>query len=488
MSELKKRGRPKKADTISNSSDFDTNQSQYNGEQIDINQQQRDRELRDIQQRDREIRDAELRMRSQQQKPQTPIDNDDDLKSFLKNKNKMSDSKESAFNSDSSIDEQTLREIEDFESQDGLNDIPTEEFNPLNEPVMERTYTGGMVNNGIPNFSNIPSQRIIEEPNYRSTGNANKLDVDKDLMTPNNDIPSDNGNENGGGGGRGKNNSGNSNSGNNNSNNSNNNSNSSNSNSSDSTNSANSDKGENTKELSPKEKREAVEGTADAILLAYKNYIPLPFIYFAQYDGKKLEKLHDDDEINLETEVKRDGTTFREHTKIFNEKVETTFEVTDAEVDALREPLIDVLAEKEIAFTPSQRLMFVAGQFIVTKVMLCVKLIREKKNDIDEMKSIHKEKMDAMREQFRRDDEKDEKERENRKKRKAESTVKQEKEKEKEKEDTDEDENDLEITDANIVSEVKTTSEKMETTTDMPSLDDALEVEQLDDDTNDIPD
>ena len=478
MSEPKKRGRPKKADTISNSSD--TNQPQSNGEQIDINQQQRDRELRDIQQRD-----AELRMRNQQQKPQTPIDNDDDLKSFLKNKNKMSDSKESAFNSDSSIDEQTLREIEDFESQDGLNDIPTEEFNPLNEPVMERTYTGGMVNNGIPNFSNIPSQRIIEEPNYRSTGNANKLDVDKDLMTPNNDIPSDNGNENGGG--RGKNNSGNSNSGNNNSNSNNNSSNnSSNSNSSDSTNSANSDKGENTKELSPKEKREAVEGTADAILLAYKNYIPLPFIYFAQYNGKTLEKLHDDDEINLETEVKRDGTTFREHTKIFNEKVETTFEVTDAEVDALREPLIDVLAEKEIAFTPSQRLMFVAGQFIVTKVMLCVKLIREKKNDIDEMKSIHKEKMDAMREQFRRDDEKDEKERENRKKRKAES-VKQEKEKEKEKEREEEEDDDRVITDANIVSEVKTTSEKMETTTEMPSLDDALEVEQLDDDTNDIP-
>ena len=116
MSELKKRGRPKKADTISNSSDFDNNQPQSNREQIDINQQQRDRELRDIQQRDREIRDAELRMRNQQQqKPQTPIDNDDDLKSFLKNKNKMSDSKESAFNSDSSIDEQTLREIEDFE-------------------------------------------------------------------------------------------------------------------------------------------------------------------------------------------------------------------------------------------------------------------------------------------------------------------------------------------------------------------------------------
>jgi len=486
MSELKKRGRPKKADTISNSSDFDNNQPQSNREQID-NQQQRDRELRDIQQRDREIRDAEFRMRNQQQKPQTPIDNDDDLKSFLKNKNKMSDSKESAFNSDSSIDEQTLREIEDFESQDGLNDIPTEEFNPLNEPVMERTYTGGMVNNGIPNFSNSPSQRIIEEPNYRSTGNANKLDVDKDLMTPNNDIPSDNGNGNGGG--RGKNNSGNSNSGNssngnNNSNNNfNNNSNSSNSNSSDSTNSTNSDKGENTKELSPKEKREAVEGTADAILLAYKNYIPLPFIYFAQYNGKTLEKLHDDDELNLETEVKRDGTTFREHTKIFNEKVETTFEVTDAEVDALREPLIDVLAEKEIAFTPSQRLMFVAGQFIVTKVMLCVKLIREKKNDIDEMKSIHKEKMDAMREQFRRDDEKEE--RENRKKRKSES-VKQEKEKEKEKEKEEEEEedDDIAITDAKIVSEVKTS--EIET---MPSLDDALDVELLDEveDTNDIP-
>ena len=55
--------------------------------------------------------------------------------------------------------------------------------------------------------------------------------------------------------------------------------------------------------------------------------------------------------------------------------------------------------EQEFAFTPTQRLMFVAGQFIVAKVMLCFKYIREKRSDMEEMREMHKEKMEAIEKQ-----------------------------------------------------------------------------------------
>jgi hypothetical protein len=133
--------------------------------------------------------------------------------------------------------------------------------------------------------------------------------------------------------------------------------------------------------------------------------MPLPFVYFASYDIKKLKKLEDDDLIDLQTPAKRDGTTFLEYTKEFNEKVEEAFKVSDAEVEALREPLIDVLSEQEIAFTPTQNLLFTFGQIVVAKTMTCIQLVREKKSDIEEMKTMHRERMELLSQQNRQQQE-----------------------------------------------------------------------------------
>jgi hypothetical protein len=304
-------------------------------------------------------------------------DEDDDLKSMLKKKSQVSEANSFVHK----IEEEALKEIEQTESQDAVNDIPEDRFNPLDEPVQERSYTGGINSNFAKNNA---QDRIIEEPSYRG-GNATALDVDKDLITPNNDVPDaakakvNQGNVQPESQSTQQNNDG-------------------------TAKPADDAESENLKNLSAKEKRESIEKTADAILLAYRNYIPLPFIYFSEYDTKKLEQLHRNDELNLDTQVKRDGTLFREYVKEFNAQVGYAFTVTDAEVEALKDPLVDVLMEKEIALTPTQRLLFTVGQLMVAKVMLTVKFLREKKSDIAEMKQIHEEKMQVLRDQMDREE------------------------------------------------------------------------------------
>lgn len=324
-------------------------------------------------------------------------DDDEDLKQFLrksKKENKMSNETNIDY-TQNDLDEQILLDIENNGTVNQTDDITEDEFNPLEPPVKERGYTGGMSQNTQPNKNNIRNtneEKIIEEPKY-NTGNASaQIEVDSNLFNPNNnsqntstsnDIPDDSK----------------SNDSNSSNNNSGNNSNGGSGSSSTKTEQKPVQENDNLKELSPKEKREAIEKTTDSILLAYKNYAPMPFVYFSSHNLKKLQKLHDTDEIDLDTEVRRDGTTFLEYAKDFNNKVEKAFEISDAEIEALREPLFDVLMEQDIAFTPTQRLMFVAGQLVVAKVMMCVKFLREKKNDVDEMKVIHREKMDLLRNQ-----------------------------------------------------------------------------------------
>lgn len=332
---------------------------------------------------------------------------DSDLSSFMKEKDKKySNDNSISFNNNNRFDDDLASQIEDFESQQNINDIPSKDWTPLDEAAKKRGYTDGSM--GLANEENVvykqeqghtntaAQERVISEPNYTGSGHSNKPDIDASLINPSNNNEAvldagDNQFNNGGG--------------NSNTNNTTNTNNSNTNNGNSSTKKVEKNEDSNLKELSPKEKRQAVEKTAEAILLAYRNYMPLPFVYFASYDIKKLKKLEEEDLIDLQTPAKRDGTTFLEYTKEFNEKVEDAFKVSDAEVEVLRGPLIDVLSEQEIAFTPTQNLLFTFGQIVVAKTMTCIQLYREKKSDIEEMKEMHRERMELISQQTRQQQE-----------------------------------------------------------------------------------
>lgn len=392
-------------------------------------------------------------------------DDDDDLRNILKSKPK-SDLPEDL--DKVSIDNEALKDIEEFEKQEGVNDIPEIEYNPLDEPVTQRSYTGGMNTSNTSTVNPYTLQeKIIEEPKYNTTSSSSKIDVDNDLINPNsnndsksgsgntakniNDIPNDIPNT-----------------------------------SNDVKKEETTPQSESIKELSPKEKRDAVEKTADAILIAYRSYVPLPFIYFSKYDEKKLKKLHDNDEIDLDIEVKTDGTNFREYVKEFNSNVEQIFTVSDEEVEALKDPLVDVLMEKDIALTPTQRLLFTAGQLLVTKVMMCAKLISEKKGDIADMKAMHVERIELRNKELeeQRQTRLAEQQRERAERLREQQIERAERlkeEREAERKIREEQKNTFEdVDDDNVIDIVKDASDKLDV--DLPTLDDALNIIDEDDD------
>lgn len=314
------------------------------------------------------------------------IDENADLKEFITKKNNMSSSVSS---SPIDIDDLVLKEIENIDKDSAEVNIANDnDYNPLEEAVEDRGYTKGMIQN------NNVSERIIDEPMYSSNTSV-RPNVDDKLLNPH----SENTNSNNSGNSRSSRNSNNNNSSNNNTNYSSNNYNENQPppQSENSSNSFNEEKGGNEKKLTLKEQRDGAEKTADIALLAWKNYLPLPFIYFGTINVKKLKDAEKKGEIDLQAPVDRRGTLFIERVEKFNKEVENSFEVTDEEVNAIREPLIDVLMEKEVSLTPTQRLIFVAGQFVVAKVINVVKLISEQREMISDMKEMHKEKMDSER-------------------------------------------------------------------------------------------
>lgn len=298
------------------------------------------------------------------------IGNDSD-KEYIKNQKSMSDTPKVE-----NIDEAVLKEIQNIDEVDEA-EIVDEVYNPLEDAVQDRGYTKGIIQNEP------VSERIIDEPVYTSV-NAVKPDVDEKLLNPNNvhyqaqqqqekqnisqpqpqpqpTQSSDSQNQTNSG-------------------------------------SSNSQAAETTeKPLTLKEKRDAAEKTAEIALLAYKNYIPLPFIYFGKINVKKLKDAEKNGEIDLQAPIDRRGTRFIDRIEKFNKEVEASFEVTEEEIEAIKDPLIDVLMEKEVSLTPTQRLVLVAGQFVVAKVINVVRLVSEQRSMIAEMKEMHKEKMESER-------------------------------------------------------------------------------------------
>ena len=112
--------------------------------------------------------------------------------------------------------------------------------------------------------------------------------------------------------------------------------------------------------------------------------------------------------------------------------------------------------EKEIALTPTQELLFTGGQILAGKVMLAMKFFMEKKSDIEEMKNMHREKMEMDERKIRLEQERMERESQ----RNTEKAEKTQPKKEEEK------------------------IETVEAETYSPTLDDVVEFE----DDNDIPD
>ncbi len=263
-----------------------------------------------------------------------------------------------------------------FDNDKGFNDIPEEEFDLLGESTVKRGYASGEAsgaNGGASGAASTVSEEPIPEPKYTASaensnaGFKNEFTDKGSTMNGQADQTAQNKQQSDAEKERIK--------------------------AEKEQQKANS----NVKDLTPEQRKEAAAKTSEMAVEAYATYKPMPFIYFSSHDKKKLEKAHEDNEINLEGKVKKDGTTLSEYVEEFNSGVAETFKVKDETKTLLKEALYDVLMEKDIALTPTQRLVGVLAMDVVGSVVATFQLIGQRKSDMEEIKKMHAETMAEIR-------------------------------------------------------------------------------------------
>lgn len=288
------------------------------------------------------------------------------------NKNNSSDlnTTNDDISSEENSDDQTnnSNENEDF-SNDSFRDIdidinklddtisdelPNDDYDPLDDVVKKRDYTSGTVNSSsnVNNQTNV-SQEYIPEPEINQN---NTFIEDAKIIEP-----------------KGKN--------------------EINNTSSQNEQSGFTNKNVNPKmeDMSPSQKRKAAEKTAEAIVTTYAQVIPPIFKKISSFNIPKLQREAMRDEINLNMQIDNDGTTVIKYVEGFNSEVETAFTVTEEMQNEIKEPLIEVLLENNLALTPTQRLLLAVGGQIVSFTVAAIQLVNQKKQSIEAFKEFYKQ-------------------------------------------------------------------------------------------------
>lgn len=146
--------------------------------------------------------------------------------------------------------------------------------------------------------------------------------------------------------------------------------------------------GDNLQDLTPQQKRKSAEKTAEAILGVYCKFAPLPFKKWASFSENKISKLSFDDKIDLNMMLE-DNVTVKDYIDSTNEQVEEIFTVSEEQKNEIKEPLIDVLLEQELALTPTQRLLMAVGSHVVTMGFSAFQLAQNNKIALESFEKYH---------------------------------------------------------------------------------------------------
>jgi len=149
--------------------------------------------------------------------------------------------------------------------------------------------------------------------------------------------------------------------------------------------------GDNLEGLSPAQKRKAAEKTADALLNMYCQFAPMPFKHWASISERKVKEMAFEDKIDLSLELE-DNVTVKEYIDNTNQGVEEVFTVSEETREEIKEPLIDVLLENDLALTPTQRLMIAVGSHVVQMGFSAYQLAQNNKVALEAFERYHKDR------------------------------------------------------------------------------------------------
>ena len=146
--------------------------------------------------------------------------------------------------------------------------------------------------------------------------------------------------------------------------------------------------GDNLEDLSPAQKRKSAEKTAEAILNMYCQFAPLPFKKWASISDGKVQKMVFENRIDLNMPLEN-NVNVKDYIDGVNEQVNDIFQVTEETKNEIKDPLIDVLLEQELALTPTQRLLMAVGSHVVTMGFSAYQLAQNNKVALDTFARYH---------------------------------------------------------------------------------------------------
>lgn len=234
------------------------------------------------------------------------------------------------------------------------DEVPEFEFDPLDEPIKKRTYTSGQNPNQtqpekpisqefIPEPQISPNDPLATEPIIEPKGKSGQAVSEPQPKKPNVNPRMD--------------------------------------------------------DMSPSQKRKAAEKTAEALVTTYAQVIPPIFTRISQYNIPKLQRAAMQDEINLNLRIDSDGTTVLQYVQHANIEIEKTFVVTKEMQEEIKEPLIEVLMENNMALTPTQRLLLAIGGQLVGFTVATMQIVNAKKHAMEMWKEFHRENRNGNKQQ-----------------------------------------------------------------------------------------
>lgn len=257
------------------------------------------------------------------------------------------------------IEDETMASHEDTDEFFGEQNTG-EIIDPLEEPVIKRNYTDGALGNqqsgGATNTGNPVIEPIIPEPTIKvppiidpnaTTNTGNPVDPNGNGTPPPQTPPQPKANVN-----------------------------------------------PDLQDMSHSQKKKAAEKAADALIQAYVKVIPIVPKKLSSVNMRKLQKMEMDDVIDTNMVVLEDengDVTVKQFCEGVNQQVEQTFVITEDMQNEIREPLIEVLMENNIALTPTQRLLMAVGGQIVQMGISTIQFMNVNKDALKTFERFHRE-------------------------------------------------------------------------------------------------
>jgi hypothetical protein len=114
----------------------------------------------------------------------------------------------------------------------------------------------------------------------------------------------------------------------------------------------------------------------------------MPFIKWSSFNDGKIQKMVFENKIDLSMQLEN-NVSVKDYIDGVNEQAQEVFKVSDETKEEIKDPLIDVLLEQDLALTPTQRLMLAVGGHLVTMGFSAFQLAQNNKQALETFEKFH---------------------------------------------------------------------------------------------------